>query len=178
MKQWDFIAEKLRQHPDSSEVSCDGVVPSGDFCPWPLNNAEKVNAIMEDVYLEMNLDNHAQKRIFLRTGDDAYNCKRAGVDIFRCEDEHGDAFFFPHSLTMRPKHKNQAKKERLTKGRQPVAAGLPSREIRSERLEVCAGCPMLDQKSQACGECGCPVERLAARPGPGQAICPLRKWSK
>ena len=177
MKEWDFIAEKLRQHPQSPEVSCDGVTPSGDFCPWPLSNSEKVEAIMEDVYTELNIENHARKRLFLQTGDPLYGCTRAGVDIFICEDEYGAPAFFPYRPAKRFGHKNQAKKRRLSGTGSSAPKGLPSQEVQAQRLEVCADCPSFNREAQACGECGCPIARLASRPGPGQAACPLRKWS-
>jgi hypothetical protein len=177
MTELELVAEKLRQHPDAPEVSCDGVLPTGDFCPWPLANAQKVDKMMQEVWTEVNIDNQANNRIFSPTGEALYDCTRVGGELFGCDSEDGDTVFIHYKSERRSKHHSEARKVRLGKGSKFTPKNLPSKEVQAQRLAVCAECPYFNQEANACGQCGCPIARLAASPGPGRALCPLGKWS-
>lgn len=61
---------------------------------------------------------------------------------------------------------------------QAARNGRVSKEIRDERYKTCKACPLFDQKSKRCTDCGCFMEAKTWIGGNPDYLCPKQKWSR
>lgn len=66
----------------------------------------------------------------------------------------------------------------LKTGRQALAKGAVSKEVRDARYETCKACPAFNPKSKRCGDCGCFMEAKTWVGGNPNNLCPRKKWRK
>lgn len=56
--------------------------------------------------------------------------------------------------------------------------GRVSKEVREERYDTCKACPLFDEKSKRCKDCGCFMEAKTWVGGDPDMLCPQKKWKR
>ena len=97
MKYEEVMLQAAAMHPLNVEMSCDGVAPSGAYCPWPRYRFNESVKLKAETYEIVNAYMRDMQAAVSPTGDLVYRCRISPLSpgLFFCEDEYGNPLIMP-----------------------------------------------------------------------------------